>query len=68
MCVSSVYVSKGLGFDGVIVYNASKNVVKTDLDYSLLYIACSRALHRLDVLSDGEFCDRVNSFIGEKHD
>lgn len=68
VCVSSVYVSKGLEFDGVIVYNASKNVVKTDLDYSLLYIACSRALHRLDVLSDGEFCDRVNSFIGEKHD
>ena len=49
-CVISVYNSKGLEFDGVIVYDVSNNYC-TDIDTNLLYIASTRALHKLTILS-----------------
>lgn len=41
------YLAKGLEFDAVIVHDASDTNYCTGIDGSLLYIACSRALHRL---------------------
>lgn len=53
VCVISVYNSKGLEFDGVIIYDASAKY-DSEIDKNLLYIASTRAMHRLAVLCDGE--------------
>lgn len=43
------YLSKGLEFDSVIIYD--KNKYNDDvLDTKLLYIACTRAMHMLDII------------------
>lgn len=48
------YLAKGLEFDAVIVHGASDENYCTELDRRLLYIACSRALHRLLLVYTGE--------------
>lgn len=53
VCVISVYNSKGLEFDGVIIYNASTSY-NSEIDKNLLYIASTRAMHRLAVIYEGE--------------
>jgi DNA helicase-2/ATP-dependent DNA helicase PcrA len=45
--VTTVHLSKGLEFDQVIVPFASARNYKTDVDRSMLYIACTRAMHNL---------------------
>lgn len=45
--VIPVFMAKGLEYDAVIVYNTSEINYKTELDRQLLYIACTRALHKL---------------------
>jgi DNA helicase-2/ATP-dependent DNA helicase PcrA len=45
--ISTVHLSKGLEFDQVIVPFASDRNYHTDVDRSMLYIACTRAMHRL---------------------
>lgn len=50
------YMSKGLEFDVVIVYDASAMNYYSDFDRKLLYIACTRALHRLVIYHVGEKC------------
>ena len=42
----TVQTAKGLEFDSVIIYNA-KNYTDSDLDQKLLYVAKTRALHKL---------------------
>ena len=49
-----VYLAKGLEFDAVIVYEANNNNYNTEFDKKLLYIACTRALHRLSLFYTGE--------------
>jgi len=45
-CVIPIYLTKGLEFDGVII--PDKNAYKNDAnEKQILYVACSRALHRL---------------------
>ena len=39
--------SKGLEFDVVIVPNASKQNYQSFMDKNLLYVTCTRALHKL---------------------
>ncbi len=48
------YMAKGLEFDVVIICGADRNNYSTDLDCRLLYIACTRALHRLVLYYTGE--------------
>lgn len=49
------YLVKGLEFDVVVIANASKNVYhNNELDIKLLYVAMTRALHRLYIYSVGE--------------
>lgn len=48
------YMAKGLEFDVVIVYDVSKENYSSDFDKQLLYIACTRALHRLVIYYKGD--------------
>lgn len=48
------YVSKGLEFDAVVVWDANRERYSTALDRKLLYTVCTRALHRLIVCIRGE--------------
>ncbi|MDI3477865.1 MAG: ATP-dependent helicase UvrD/PcrA [Thermoanaerobacterium sp.] len=54
------YTAKGLEFDVVLVFNASKGNYKTEFDRNLLYVACTRALHRLIIYSLGQFTDFID--------
>ena len=44
------YLSKGLEFDSVIIYDIN-SYNNTDLETKLLYVAFTRAMHTLDVFS-----------------
>jgi len=45
--ITTVHLAKGLEFDEVIVPYVSARNYKTDVDRSMLYIACTRAMHEL---------------------
>lgn len=45
--LTTVHLSKGLEFDEVVVPFASAKNYHTEVDRSMLYIACTRAMHRL---------------------
>jgi DNA helicase II / ATP-dependent DNA helicase PcrA len=47
--VATTHLAKGLEFDEVIVPFVSATNYKTDVDKSMLYIACTRAMHKLTV-------------------
>ena len=48
------YLSKGIEFDAVIVWDASAEKYGREQDRKLLYTVCTRALHVLDVYFAGE--------------
>jgi len=52
--VIPVYMSKGLEFDAVLICDADREHYNSDDDKKLLYIACTRALHRLNLFYCGE--------------
>jgi DNA helicase-2/ATP-dependent DNA helicase PcrA len=52
--VMPIYMAKGLEFDAVLVCRVDKGRYFTDDDRRLLYIACTRALHRLSLFYEGE--------------
>ncbi len=70
--IMSAFNSKGLEFDYVIVYNVSKDNYAVDLDYRILYIALSRAMHKLDITYIGEPASKINDYFkqlgGKKND
>jgi DNA helicase-2/ATP-dependent DNA helicase PcrA len=45
--ITTAHLAKGLEFDEVIVPFVSARNYSTDVDRSMLYIACTRAMHRL---------------------
>lgn len=49
-----VYMSKGLEFDAVLICDANCGNYNSEEDKKLLYIACTRALHRLNLFCEGE--------------
>lgn len=49
-----VYLAKGLEFDAALVIGADSSYI-TEQDRKLLYIACTRALHRLDLYTCKEW-------------
>jgi DNA helicase-2/ATP-dependent DNA helicase PcrA len=51
--VTSVHMAKGLEFDQVIVPFCNAVNYKTEMDRSLLYIACTRAIHVLTLTYSG---------------
>ena len=51
--VTSAHVAKGLEFDSVIVPFVSAQEYHTEVDQSMLYIACTRAMHSLTLTYSG---------------
>lgn len=51
--ITPAFIAKGLEFDQVIIPFVSEAIYKTDLDKSMLYIACTRAMHKLDLTYTG---------------
>ena len=51
--VCTAHLAKGLEFDRVIVPDASAPNYHTEMDRNLLYVACTRAMHRLTLISAG---------------
>jgi DNA helicase-2/ATP-dependent DNA helicase PcrA len=49
-----ITMSKGLEFDSVLIYGVDKDRYHSIDDKKLLYIACTRALHRLNLFYTGE--------------
>ena len=49
-----VYLAKGLEFDAVIIYDSSDRTYNDPEDRQLLYICCTRALHRLTLIYSEE--------------
>ncbi|MDR9501338.1 MAG: 3'-5' exonuclease [Desulfurivibrionaceae bacterium] len=58
--VCTVYLAKGLEFDRVIVPDASEKNYAMEIDRNLLYVACTRAMHRLTLTSTG----RISPLVG----
>ena len=52
--VTSIQMSKGLEFDEVIVADVDSDTYQTEYDRSLLYIACTRAMHKLALFHTGK--------------
>lgn len=51
--ICTPHLAKGLEFDRVIIPDASAEVFATEMDRNLLYVACTRAMHRLSLISVG---------------
>ena len=51
--ITTAHLAKGLEFDEVIVPFASARTYQTEVDKSMLYVACTRAMHRLTLTFSG---------------
>lgn len=60
--VTTAHMAKGLEFDQVIIPFATADNYKTDIDKSMLYIACTRAMHKLYI----SFVTKRTSFLNQK--
>lgn len=49
ICLVPSYLAKGLEFDAVIIYNVDSYDINNELDMKLLYVAMTRALHKLEI-------------------
>ena len=52
--ITTAHLAKGLEFDEVIVPFASARNYKTEVDKSMLYVACTRAMHQLTLTYTGD--------------
>jgi DNA helicase-2/ATP-dependent DNA helicase PcrA len=52
--ITTVHLAKGLEFDEVIVPQVSSTNYKSDIDRRMLYIACTRAMHKLTLTYEKE--------------
>ncbi|WP_007024412.1 ATP-binding domain-containing protein [Saccharomonospora iraqiensis] len=52
--VTSAHIAKGLEFDAVIVPEVDAENYANEMDKSMLYIACTRAMHELYLTHEGE--------------
>ncbi|MNP39080.1 Helicase IV [compost metagenome] len=53
--VIPAYLAKGVEFDAVLIYDASREVYREESQRKLFYTACTRAMHRLMLYSTGEW-------------
>ena len=51
--ITTAHLAKGLEFDAVIMPFASAEAYKTEVDKSMLYVACTRAMHQLTLTYSG---------------
>ncbi len=59
--ITNAHMAKGLEFDHVIVPFCSSNNYKTNIDKYMLYIACTRAMHKLHLTHAGEITKLINN-------
>lgn len=52
--IMPVYLSKGLEFDAVLICDADPDNYRVEEDRNYLYVACTRALHRLTLFAERE--------------
>lgn len=57
--ITTAHLAKGLEFDAVIVPFATTRNYKTEVDRSMLYVACTRAMHQLTLT----YCGEPTAFI-----
>lgn len=57
--ITTIHMAKGLEFDWAIIPDASQQNYKSEMDKGLLYIACTRAMHRLDLTFSGHMTDYI---------
>ena len=48
--ISTIHMSKGLEFDEIVIPMVDTNNYNSDYDRNLLYIACTRAMHKLTLI------------------
>ncbi|RNC67000.1 3'-5' exonuclease [Proteiniphilum sp. X52] len=65
--LTNAYLSKGLEFDSVIIPFVNKSNYKNDIDRSMLYISCTRAMHQLVITHTDEISPIIKNGISEKH-
>ncbi|MGN7355905.1 RNA polymerase recycling motor HelD [Paenibacillus sp. SAF-054] len=53
------YLAKGVEFDAVVLYDASKQTYRRESERKLFYTACTRAMHQLHIYSLGELCSFI---------
>ena len=58
--IGSIYLTKGLEFEKVIVLDVSEENYQSKIDQNYLYIACSRAMHELSLYSVGKVTKLIN--------
>ncbi|OJT83710.1 helicase [Clostridioides difficile] len=58
--ITSIKMSKGLEFDEVIVPSVNNKTYYSDYDHSLLYIACTRAMHKLKLTYVGTLTQLIS--------
>jgi DNA helicase-2/ATP-dependent DNA helicase PcrA len=59
--ITTAHLAKGLEFDEVIVPFASADTYKTEVDKQMLYIACTRAMHKLNVTYSGKLTEFLSA-------
>ena len=59
--ISTIHMSKGLEFDEIIIPMVELNNYKSDYDRSLLYIACTRAMHKLTLTYHDEITEILSN-------
>ena len=65
--VLPVYLAKGIEFDAVIIPDASNDMYGEDTDQTLFYTACTRAMHELVMVIDGENSQFIEMVPDEKY-
>lgn len=65
ICTISNQLAKGLEFDCVIINNVSEDIYSSNnsLDMKLLYVATTRALHRLDIIYNNNLTKPLYNYI-----
>lgn len=64
--ITSLYMAKGLEFDGVLLWNVDKAHYSAEEDKGLLYVGCTRALHHLHLFCYGEPSPLLKDSIGRR--
>lgn len=57
--ITTIFMSKGLEFDEVIIPSANTETYHSAHDRRLLYVACTRAMHRLSLTYHGQITEIV---------
>lgn len=60
--ITGVHLAKGLEFDRVVVPHVDDENYQTEVDRSMLYIACTRAMHQLTLTHYGNCTDLIEKF------